>query len=266
MSINVRVGQWLKTFVTECEDLGQANQLNAVLRRLGIWRSTLIANTFIRHHGVTVLSGPFAGMQYVGAATEGALAPRLFGSYESELHPYLEALRQSQLDCVIDIGCAEGYYAVGLARMLPAVTVHAHDISEHARAACAELAAKNGVSERVRIGGEFRPEDFQAFAGRNALVIMDAEGAEDDVLIPERAPALAGMRLIVETHDLFRRGVKQRLIERFSPTHEVVEIRQGPKTTPLPDWVSELNHLDQLLAYWEWRSGPTPWLVMTPRG
>lgn len=265
MSINVRVGHWLKTFVAECEDLTQANQLNAVLRRLGIWRSTLIANTFIRHHGVTILNGPFAGMQYVSAATEGALAPRLFGSYESELHPHLEALRGAQLECVIDIGCAEGYYAVGLARMLPAVTVHAHDISEHARAACAELAAKNGVTERVRIGGEFRPEDFQAFADRNTLVMMDAEGAEDDVLIPERAPALAGMRLIVETHDLFRRGVKQRLIERFSPTHDIVEVRQGPKTTPLPEWVSELNHLDQLLAYWEWRSGPTPWLVMTPR-
>jgi hypothetical protein len=23
-----------------------------------------------------------------------------------------------------------------------------------------------------------------------------------------------------------------------------------------------LAHLDQLLATWEWRSGPTPWLVM----
>ena len=265
MSISVRAAQWLKRFTAEQHDLHSPAQLNRALRKLAIWRSAMIANTFIKHHGVTVLHGPFAGMQYVDHATEGALAPRLFGSYESELHPHLERLRGSGLECVIDIGCAEGYYAVGLARMLPSVTVHAHDTDPKARAACAQLAASNGVADRVQIGGEFQPEDFQAFAGRNTLVIMDAEGAEDDVLLPERAPALAGMRLIVETHDLFRRGVKQRLIERFSPTHEIEVVRQGPKTTPLPEWVGELNHLDQLLAVWEWRSGPTPWLVMTPR-
>jgi hypothetical protein len=29
-----------------------------------------------------------------------------------------------------------------------------------------------------------------------------------------------------------------------------------------PTWFNNLAHLDQLLAVWEWRSGPTPWLVM----
>jgi hypothetical protein len=28
----------------------------------------------------------------------------------------------------------------------------------------------------------------------------------------------------------------------------------------------ELSHMDRLLAIWEWRSGPTPWLVMRPKG
>lgn len=266
MSVHVLVGQWLKRFVAETPDIGQLKPLEDVLRKMAIWRSTLLANTFISRHGVTVLHGPFAGMQYVNRATEGALTPRLLGSYESELHPHLEALRDVGLECVIDVGCAEGYYAVGLARMFPGVRVYAHDIDEAARAACAELAGRNGVADRVLIGGEFRPEDFEAFAGRNTLVIVDAEGAEDDVLIPERAPALARMRVIVETHDIYRRGVKQRLIERFTPTHDILEVRQGPKSTPAPDWVGELGHLDQLLVYWEWRRGPTPWLVMTPRG
>ncbi|HEX2562245.1 hypothetical protein [Phenylobacterium sp.] len=265
MSIHEQAARWLRRYVAEIPDLEQPKHLDDILRKLAIWRSRLIANTIIAHHGVTVLEGPFAGMEYVSRATEGALAPRLFGSYESELHPYLEALRDTGLECVIDVGCAEGYYAVGLARMFPDVSVHAHDTDAAAREACAELAARNGVSDRVVIGGEFSPEDFQAFAGRNALVFVDAEGAEDDVLIPERAPALAGMRIIVETHDIFRRGVKQRLIERFTPTHDIVEVRQGAKTTPLPEWVGQLGHLDQLLAYWEWRRGPTPWLVMSPR-
>jgi hypothetical protein len=44
----------------------------------------------------------------------------------------------------------------------------------------------------------------------------------------------------------------------------VERIDQGPKTTPLPGWFSELGHLDQLLVVWEWRAQPTPWLVLRP--
>ena len=33
----------------------------------------------------------------------------------------------------------------------------------------------------------------------------------------------------------------------------------------VPPWFTRLGHLDQLLATWEWRSGPTPWLVMRSR-
>ncbi len=28
---------------------------------------------------------------------------------------------------------------------------------------------------------------------------------------------------------------------------------------------SKFGHLDQLLALWEWRMGPTPWLIMASR-
>ena len=31
----------------------------------------------------------------------------------------------------------------------------------------------------------------------------------------------------------------------------------------LPDWMESLSDLDRLIALWEWRSGPTPWLWMT---
>jgi hypothetical protein len=245
----------------------QEPNLNSLLRLLARWRSTMLANTYIAREGEQVWSGPFKGMAYVDHATEGALMPRLLGTYESELHPHLEAFAEERLDCVIDVGCAEGYYAVGLARLLPGATVHAHDISERARAACAALAVKNGVADRVRIGGEFRPEDFQAFAGRRTLVVVDIEGAEAELLRPDLSPALAEMRLIVETHhDRHGQRTHQRLIERFSPTHEVVRVDQRPKTFDPPAWFADLNHLDHVLATWEFRGGPTPWLVMRPRG
>ncbi|WP_293905903.1 hypothetical protein [Phenylobacterium sp.] len=240
-------------------------EMNDVLRLMAKWRSHALAETYFSRQGATIYQGPFAGMTYVEQASEGALVPRLLGTYESELHPHLARFAAEGLDCVIDVGCAEGYYAVGLARQMPGVTVYAHDIDAAARIGCAELAARNGVADRVVIGGEFQPEDFQRFAGRRALVMVDTEGAEVDILQPDRGPALAHMRIIVETHDGIRPGALAAMMQRFSATHDIVRVDLGPKTYTPPWWLNELAHLDQLLAVWEWRSSPTPWLVMTPK-
>ena len=239
--------------------------LTRVLRLLSKWRSFLLANTLIARHGAVVLHGPFAGMLYGDTAAEGSLAPRLLGSYESELHPAIRQAATGGLETVVDIGCAEGFYAVGFARLMPEVEIHAHDIDPRARSLCAKLAERNGVAERIRVGGAFGTADFARFSGRRTLVFIDAEGAEDELLDPVAAPALTAMSVIVETHEHERPGVTARLLERFSPTHDIELIRQGPKTTPLPAWFDELGHLDQLLVVWEWRAHPTPWLVMTPK-
>jgi hypothetical protein len=70
--------------------------------------------------------------------------------------------------------------------------------------------------------------------------------------------------LIVEVHPRQDRTVET-LIRRFDSTH-VVETRQATTVVPpLPSWLENLGHLDQLLAVWEWRAAPTPWLVMRPR-
>lgn len=256
---------WVKQHADAWKVAPSADELNEVLRRLGRWRSRLLANTFVSHHGPRILNGPFAGMDYVSKASEGALMPRLLGSYEAELHPHLAAIARRGLDGIIDVGCAEGYYAVGLARLLPDVVVNAYDIDPIARAACVDLAARNGVSDRVIVGGEFTPEGFEAFAGRRMMVMVDAEGAEDDLLFPDRSPALAGMSLIVETHEMYRPGVGARLIGRFAATHDITIVQSQLKALRLPDWLAALAPLDQLLAVWEWRAGPTPWLVMVPK-
>jgi hypothetical protein len=52
---------------------------------------------------------------------------------------------------------------------------------------------------------------------------------------------------------------------RFASTHDIVRVDQAPKTFDPPPWFGWLSHLDQLLAVWEWRAKPTPWLVMTPK-
>jgi precorrin-6B methylase 2 len=246
-------------------DGAEIPDVERVLRMLAKWRSHMLERTYLRFHGTTVHRGLFAGMTYMEGATEGSLISRLMGVYEAELHPHLEAFMAAGVDCLIDVGCAEGYYAVGLARRYPGLEVHAHDTSEDAQRACAELAARNGVSDRVQVGGAFGPQDFEAFAGRNVLVLVDTEGAEVDILDPALGPSLAGMKIIVETHDVFRAGANDTIRRRFEASHEIVEVRTRPKAFDPPPWLDNLSELDVLLATWEWRERATPWLVMTPR-
>lgn len=255
----------LRSLVANTDQLSEAEVLGKALVMGAKWRTQLWVNT-LAMDGLHVRSGPFAGMDYVVRAAEGALLPRLLGVYERELHPHLLAFAEEGLDHIIDIGCAEGYYAVGLARLMPDVTVNAYDIDETARRRCGLLAKANGVTDQVVIREEFRGEDFETFKGKGrVLVFIDAEGFEDDILRPDLYPAMAGFNLIVETHPGFRKGVTERLIERFSPTHDITRLDPSVEKADLPAQLTGRSHLDLMLACWEWRAGPTPWLVMRPK-
>lgn len=265
MDLNEQIAARIREWVAAWPPRPDHNALFRMLRFLAQWRAIVLANTYISREGPVVYAGLFKGMKYIERPSQGLLLARLLGAYEAELHPYLQAIVDDGIEVVVDVGCAEGYYAVGLARLAPGVTVHAHDIDDNARRFCAELAQRNDVQDRVLIGGEFKPADFQAFAGRRALVMVDAEGAEIEVLDPAQAPALKEMTIVVETHDLFRPGAEKTLVERFSESHEITRILPRPKGLELPPWMQEFNDLDLLLTTWEFRDRPTPWLVMRPR-
>jgi len=242
----------------------ERTRMERALVRLARWRQTLLVNTFRSRQGNSVYSGPFAGMQYT-QATEGATLPRLIGCYEAELHATLLGMRDVGYRNVVDIGCAEGYYAVGLARLFPDARVFAHDVSTSAQQSCANLAALNEVADRVQVGGLFDGEALAQLPGRT-LVFCDIEGGEAELLDPARVPALRHVDVIVETHECFRRGLVDLLSARFGTSHDIEWIRQAPDAPRLlPDWVFDLSHLDQILCTWEWRAGPTPWAVMRVR-
>ena len=238
--------------------------LNAALRLLAKWRSQLVGNTIERRDGARVQHGPFAGMSYGVGSTEGARAARLLGAYEASLAPVIEEIIARAYPLVVDIGSAEGYYAVGLARRMPRARVLARDASEAAQAACRRLAAENGVAERVEVGGLFGHEDFEALEGPR-VVVCDIEGAERELLDPARAPSLARTDILVECHDGMVPGVTNLLASRFAASHAITRIGRALAPETLPAWLERFSDLDRLLALWEWRAGPTPWLWMVAK-
>lgn len=240
-------------------------RLEAQLRQLAKWRSIVLANTLAARNGTRIAHGPFAAMDYAVEASEGGRAPRLLGAYEASLHPIIETVISRAYPQVIDVGCAEGYYAVGLARRMPGTTVHARDTDPKARALCATLARANGVEGRVIIGDEVAPADFALCTAAPTFVLCDIEGAEADLLDPATAPGLVMADILVEVHEGMRPGLLARLTDRFQPTHRVTRIDRAFRPDLLPAWAEGLSDLDRLLLMWEWRATPTPWLWMERR-
>lgn len=238
--------------------------LNDSFRLLAKWRSVLIANTIIQQQGTIVSEGPFAGLDYLAASSEGCLAARLLGCYEQPLLPYIEAAMQEDYAAVVNVGCADGYYCVGMARRMPNTKMYAYDINPEAQKACLNLAEKNQVAERVEIGALFTPAEFAQFAHKHTLVVCDIEGAEKDLLDPVAAPALKNMDIIVESHDCIVNGMTDTLLARFSDTHDITVIHDNGLRALSSNyaWLESWSHMDQLTATWEWRAGPTPWMVM----
>lgn len=237
-------------------------QLAAALRHLAKWRSEVIANTLAERSGTVVLSGPFKGMDYAVRASEGSRAARLVGAYEASLAPVIEDIVSRAYDLVIDVGSAEGYYAVGLARRMPGARVWARDANPKAQSLCAALAAVNNVQDRVEIGGLMDHRDFDICKTTRSVVICDIEGAEADLLDPTRAPGLLSADILVEAHDCITPGLTKLIAQRFMATHSVQVIGRKLDDSGLPDWMENLSDLDRLIALWEWRTGPTPWLWM----
>lgn len=239
--------------------------LLAALRLLAKWRCMRLEAEVERRSGRDLVAGPFAGMSYVVRASEGARIPRMLGVYEASLAPVIEEIVARDYATVLDIGSAEGYYAVGLARRMPGARVLARDGDPRARALCAALATANGVAARVEIGGIIDHADLALCAQAPTVVICDIEGAEVELLDPVAAPALLAADLLVEVHEGMRPGVLALLQERFARSHNILRIDRRLDDSVLGGWYEGLSDLDRLLMIWEWRSSPTPWLWMTRR-
>jgi FkbM family methyltransferase len=168
----------------------------------------------------------------------------------------------------VDIGAAEGYYAVGLARRNPQARVIAFEMESKGRAALKQLAALNGIKiqiaenlnrqdvesadiplrkstapypknkdssvltiPQVELHGKCEFENLQATleSVERSLVVCDVEGYEEVLLVPEKIPALASATLLVETHEFIRRGITECITKRFTDTHDIECIWQEPR-------------------------------------
>jgi len=172
-----------------------------------------------------VISGPFEGLSYGNLEAHcSALHPKLLGSYEMELIPTIRDAIDRKYATIVDVGAAEGFYAIGLALKIPGAKVIAFEQEEDARGELAALAALNHVAERIEIRERCEPQDLAEIGIEQGLMILDCEGYEENLLSTEMISTLKSWDFLIETHDGISPEVTMRLEERFSKTHQTSRI------------------------------------------
>jgi hypothetical protein len=88
--------------------------------------------------------------------------------------------------------------------------------------------------------------------GAAALMVVDCEGCELEVLHPDLVPLVRRATVIVELLDLIDPRISAALSERFSPTHDEVATLPG------------IRELERQIAVSELRPAQMEWSVFSP--
>jgi hypothetical protein len=230
-----------------------------LVRRWGLGRLT---DRIVDVQGLVVSAGPFRGLRLSEGARREHLAPYLLGTYECELHPWLDEIRQGSFRQILDIGAKFGYYAIGLARWFPDAEAIAFDTDPWARNQIRIAARENGVA-LVQVRGFLKPSGLASILRPPAFILSDCEGFEAELFGSIDPLALASSWLLIELHNEASPGVETALSSHFSGTHDV-EVVARSERAPSDSLVELLGAKDAALAVREFR-GDQRWLFASPR-
>jgi hypothetical protein len=213
-----------------------------------------------------VYQGPFKGMKILPKWCwgDGDIVGKILGLYECELFDSIEEVIKSNPDIILNIGSAEGYYGIGLSLRTNQKTI-LFDISETAINIARENAKENFANKTYFLT-DCRVEQYRKYLVNsvNPFILMDCEGAEEEILDLEVLPELIKTTVIVESHDCNRPGLTNKLIERFSRTHDIKLIPQGAKN-PYLEITKDLCDYDKMILCCEARPSTMVWLYMVPK-
>jgi len=196
----------------------------------------------------------------------------LIGTWELELNEQISKLLDTKPTKIYCIGAAEGYYAVGFAKKLPACNVYAFEMQEKYRSFLLNLSSSNNC-KNIEIHGECttgRLDQFLSNDIESSLVFCDIEGGEIDLLDLKKIPDLKRTSILVEVHEMYVPDCEKTLIDRFKNTHSYIIIRGRERTLKdLPNKLSFLrfiaspSKIRSLMR--EGRPYPMNWLYFEPK-
>jgi len=222
--------------------------------------------------GGTVSYGPFKGLKFVGESWwEGDQdrAAILLGLYEKDILDILERSR-TKYSTLINLGAADGYYAVGALMGGLFEKGYCFEVEPKGREIIAQNAMLNGVKDKLKIFGAATNDFYLQIPSSErdrAVVIVDIEGAEFDVLTAEVFDAFTRSLFIVEIHDWVEQGEAKikRLQESIPSNYTLTTVKMGARDLSQFEELKNYNDTDRWLICSEGRPVLMSWFVIEER-
>jgi hypothetical protein len=217
-----------------------------------------------------VQAGPFAGMRILPEVCwgDGDLSPKLLGVYEQELQPVLAELVYGGFDAFINIGCGEGYYAVGVARLVPDLPVYAYDLNPDTVPILQRNAALNGVAGRIQSRSECLPAHLAAHAAEQGrlFILSDCENYEKTLFTdPQMLDSLRDSHILIETHDFMDPDSTTNVFAALWPSHRIDILYPGARNPNQFSGLARYSDRERWDAINEHRPCLMNWLYCRPR-
>jgi hypothetical protein len=199
-----------------------------------------------------VLNGPFANMLYPDFQSIGSvLYAKLLGSYEFELHDVINGIINGGYQQYLDIGCAEGYYAIGLALKTSDCISHAFDINQQALEQCRKMAIINNLNEKVFTYSKCDADTLASFDfSKKTFILADCEGYEKQLFNSSNVNSFKHADILIEVHNYIDDSISAHLLKLFSNTHKVEIIGSiNDFQRPYIIKYTQLTNLDYSLKY-----------------
>lgn len=226
----------------------------------------------IARHGYNVMYGPFKGMR-LGTETYWGkydVISKILGVYEEEVTDRLRAMLGAGKAPFVDLGAADGYYAIGVAVSGMAENVFAFEINQQGRDSLTKNAASNGCAHKITISGEANFASLKSLIDLfgSAVILIDIEGAEYDLLDDRLLDLLRTCRMIVELHPGLVALGEEKETALMARARKHFTLSTLYRESYCPNRFPELNDFkddERLLAVSEGRSRNPKWLVLDPK-
>lgn len=226
-------------------------------------RKLELVHIIANHFKWTVNKGPFKGLKLqIGDLY---LSNKFLGIYEECLHPWIELAISYLPDTIVNVGCGDGYYGLGLGIRCSG----SHVVCIDTNPTCIEHVKANAeANEFTRVSAtiESTPERIEASIceSKRPFVIMDCEGAELELLDPSKTPSLRKSLILVELHPFLVPGIEETLYSRFSETHTIDRISQTTPSIHMPE-LKNFSDWDKMIVLSESRPRSMEWFFCTPK-
>lgn len=170
--------------------------------------------------GHQIYTGPFAGLKIPTIVQKEFKLAESLGLYEFALHKVISTLPSRKIDNIMVIGGHKGYYPAGLSNFLRPENMYVFEMDEKFFPLLESWISLNNLKP-YKFYQEATAEILEKWIEKIDFLLIDCEGAEDFLLLPDQYPWQKNTDILVEVHHFYDNKIMGNLISRFKNTHQL---------------------------------------------